>query len=41
MVLQESLSLEEVLIQSQDIPGWSVASDNGIPVALDVSLTVP
>lgn len=37
----ESLSLEEVLIQSQDIPGWSVASDNGITVALDVSLTVP
>ncbi|MBD3630733.1 isoleucine--tRNA ligase [Cyclobacterium sp.] len=37
----ETLTLEEVLIQSQDIPGWSVASDNGITVALDVTLTVP
>ncbi|GAB3653248.1 isoleucine--tRNA ligase [Echinicola sediminis] len=33
------LVLEEVLITSQDIPGWSVASDNGITVALDVTLT--
>tara|TARA_R110002124_G_scaffold287347_1_gene473527 strand:- start:54236 stop:57610 length:3375 start_codon:yes stop_codon:yes gene_type:complete len=33
------LQLEEVLIQSQDIPGWSVATDNGITVALDVTLT--
>ncbi|MFC4870420.1 isoleucine--tRNA ligase [Negadavirga shengliensis] len=33
------LSLEEVLIQSQDIPGWSVATDGGITVALDVTVT--
>lgn len=36
---EEIISLEEVLIQSQDIPGWSVASDNGLTVALDVTLT--
>jgi isoleucyl-tRNA synthetase len=34
-----TLKLEEVLIQSQDIPGWSVATDNGITVALDVTLS--
>lgn len=34
-----SLSLEDVLISSQDIPGWSVASDRGVTVALDVTLT--
>lgn len=34
-----SLTAEEVLITSQDIPGWSVASANGITVALDVTLT--
>ncbi len=33
------LLLEEVLISSQDIPGWSVASDSGVTVALDVTLT--
>jgi isoleucyl-tRNA synthetase len=33
------LLLEEVLITSQDIPGWSVASDQGMTVALDVTLT--
>jgi isoleucyl-tRNA synthetase len=33
------LLLEEVLISSQDIPGWSVASDQGVTVALDVTLT--
>jgi len=33
------LQLEEVLIQSQDIPGWSVATANRITVALDVTLT--
>ena len=33
------MKLEEVLIQSQDIPGWSVATDNGITVALDVTLS--
>ncbi len=31
--------LEEVLITTQDIPGWSVASDQGLTVALDVNLT--
>ncbi|WP_366448947.1 hypothetical protein, partial [Cecembia sp.] len=30
---------EEVLISSQDIPGWSVASDQGLTVALDITLT--
>lgn len=33
------LLLEEVLISSQDIPGWSVASDGGVTVSLDVTLT--
>ncbi|UZD24772.1 isoleucine--tRNA ligase [Algoriphagus halophytocola] len=33
------LLLEEVLITSQDIPGWSVASDLGVTVALDVTLS--
>lgn len=33
------LTLEEVLISSQDIPGWSVASDGGVTVALDVTLS--
>jgi isoleucyl-tRNA synthetase len=33
------LLLEEVLISSQDIPGWSVASDQGVTVALDVTIT--
>jgi len=33
------LLLEEVLISSADIPGWSVASDAGVTVALDVTLT--
>jgi isoleucyl-tRNA synthetase len=33
------LLLEEVLISSQDIPGWSVASDQGVTVSLDVNLT--
>jgi isoleucyl-tRNA synthetase len=33
------LLVEEVLISSQDIPGWSVASDQGVTVALDVTLT--
>ena len=34
-----TLTLEDVLISSQDIPGWSVASDYGVTVALDVTLT--
>ncbi len=33
------ITLEEVLITSQDIPGWSVASDQGITIALDVTLS--
>nr|MBI1231234.1 isoleucine--tRNA ligase [Cytophagales bacterium] len=31
--------LEETLISSQDIPGWSVATDRGLTVALDVTVT--
>src|SRR5690606_7099838 len=33
------LRLEEVLSTSQDIPGWSVAADQGATVALDVTLS--
>ncbi len=33
------LVLEDVLISSEDIPGWSVASENGLTVALDITLT--
>jgi len=33
------LSLEDVEIVSQDIPGWLVAADGNITVALDVTLT--
>lgn len=33
------LVLEDVLISSEDIPGWSVASEGGITVALDITLT--
>lgn len=33
------LVLEDVLISSEDIPGWSVASEGGITVALDVTIT--
>ena len=32
------LTLEDVVISSEDIPGWQVASENGITVALDISL---
>jgi len=34
-----TLTLEDVLISSEDIPGWSVASEGGVTVALDVTLT--
>lgn len=34
-----NLSLEDVLIVSEDIPGWSVATDEGITVALDITVT--
>lgn len=33
------LVLEDVLISSEDIPGWSVASEAGITVALDITIT--
>jgi isoleucyl-tRNA synthetase len=33
------LSLEDVEISSQDIPGWLVANANGITVALDITIT--
>ena len=32
------LTLEDFIISSEDIPGWLVASDKGITVALDISL---
>jgi isoleucyl-tRNA synthetase len=31
--------LDDVLISSEDIAGWSVASENGLTVALDITLT--
>ncbi len=34
-----SLSVEDVEIQTKDIPGWSVVSQNGLTVALDITLT--
>jgi isoleucyl-tRNA synthetase len=33
------LVLEDVLISSEDIPGWAVASEGNITVALDITLT--
>ena len=33
------LSLDDVEISSQDIEGWLVANNNGITVALDVTIT--
>nr|MBX2816540.1 isoleucine--tRNA ligase [Saprospiraceae bacterium] len=33
------LSLDDFVITSEDIPGWQVVSDDGITVALDLSLT--
>ncbi len=33
------LVLEDVLISSEDVPGWAVASENGVTVALDISVT--
>lgn len=33
------LTTEDVIITSEDIPGWSVASENGLTVALDVNVT--
>lgn len=34
-----TLELEDVLIATEDIPGWKVASDGEISVALDVTVT--
>ncbi len=34
-----ALTLEDVLITSQDIPGWSVATEEGITVALDMQIS--
>jgi isoleucyl-tRNA synthetase len=33
------LVLEDVLISSEDIPGWAVATEGGITVALDITIT--
>jgi isoleucyl-tRNA synthetase len=33
------LQLEDVIITSEDVPGWSVATEGGVTVALDISLT--
>jgi isoleucyl-tRNA synthetase len=33
------LTPEDVIISSEDIPGWSVATENGLTVALDVQVT--
>ena len=34
-----SLTLEEVEISTQDIPGWLVTTENGITVALDITIS--
>jgi isoleucyl-tRNA synthetase len=34
-----NIVLEDVIITSEDIPGWSVASEQGVTVALDVTVT--
>jgi len=34
-----SLNLEDVEIQTEDIPGWLVASEGGLTIALDINLT--
>jgi isoleucyl-tRNA synthetase len=33
------LVLEDVLISSEDIPGWAVAAEGGMTVALDIKIT--
>jgi isoleucyl-tRNA synthetase len=35
---QYELTLEDVVISSEDIPGWQVASDGEVTVALDITL---
>ncbi|MDW7695365.1 isoleucine--tRNA ligase [Flammeovirgaceae bacterium SG7u.111] len=34
-----NLTLDDVEITSEDIPGWSIAKDNGLTVALDVTIS--
>lgn len=34
-----AITLEDVEITSEDIPGWIVASENGLTVALDITVT--
>jgi isoleucyl-tRNA synthetase len=34
-----TLSDDDLLIQSEDIPGWTVATEGGITVALDIDIT--
>jgi len=34
-----TLSLDDVEISSEDIPGWTVASENNLTVALDITIT--
>ncbi|MCK5702532.1 MAG: isoleucine--tRNA ligase, partial [Cyclobacteriaceae bacterium] len=34
-----TLSEDDLLIQSEDIPGWTVATEGGITVALDINIT--
>jgi len=31
--------LEDVIVSSEDVPGWSVAAEGGITVALDITIT--
>jgi isoleucyl-tRNA synthetase len=33
------ITLEDVLISSEDIPGWAVTSEGGVTVALDITIT--
>ena len=33
------ISLDDVIITTEDVPGWLVASDNGLTVALDITIT--
>lgn len=35
------LTLEDVIITTEDVPGWLVASDNELTVALDITITAP
>ena len=39
MVRRIQLSLEDVEIISEDIPGWLVANEGSITVALDINIT--